>query len=108
MVCRSILPSWFLELTFNSVKDYDDYIARLKKVPLAFQQITDDMSIGMDDHREPPAYLMEKALAEVNAIANQKPQDGPLISQCESFRLLFRRPNRRVSRRNCFRRSPGR
>jgi uncharacterized protein (DUF885 family) len=48
------LPQLVPQLTFASEKDYDDYITRLKKVPLAFQQITDDMSIGMDDHREPP------------------------------------------------------
>jgi uncharacterized protein (DUF885 family) len=72
-------------LTFNSVKDYDDYIARLKTVPLAFQQITDDMSIGMDDHREPPAYLMEKVLAQLNAIANQKPEDGPFAQPLKKF-----------------------
>jgi uncharacterized protein (DUF885 family) len=71
------LPQLVPQLTFNTVKDYDDYIARLKKVPLAFQQITDDMSIGMDDHREPPAYLMEKVLEQVNTLANQKPEDGP-------------------------------
>jgi uncharacterized protein (DUF885 family) len=79
------LPQLVPRLTFNSVKDYDDYIARLKKVPLAFQQITDDMSIGMDDHREPPAYLMEKVLAQVNAIANQKPEDGPFAQPLKKF-----------------------
>jgi uncharacterized protein (DUF885 family) len=79
------LPQLVPRLTFNSVKDYDDYIARLKKVPLAFQQITDDMSIGMEDHREPPAYLMEKALAQVNTIANQKPEDGPFAQPLKKF-----------------------
>jgi uncharacterized protein (DUF885 family) len=79
------LPQLVPRLTFNSVKDYDDYIARLKKVPLAFQQITDDMSLGMDDHREPPAYLMEKVLAQVNAIANQKPQDTPFALPAQKF-----------------------
>jgi uncharacterized protein (DUF885 family) len=79
------LPNLVSELTFNSVKDYDDYIARLKRVPLAFQQITDDMSIGMDDHREPPAYLMEKVLAQVNDIANQKPEDGPFAVPVRKF-----------------------
>jgi uncharacterized protein (DUF885 family) len=79
------LPQLVPQLTFSSVKDYDDYIARLKKVPLAFQQITDDMSIGMDDHREPPAYLMEKVLAQVNAIANQKPEDGPFAQPLKKF-----------------------
>jgi uncharacterized protein (DUF885 family) len=79
------LPQLVPRLTFNSVKDYDDYIVRLKNVPLAFQQITDDMSIGMDDHREPPAYLMEKVLAQVNAIANQKPEDGPFAQPLKKF-----------------------
>ena len=79
------LPQLVALLSFTSVKDYDDYIARLKKVPLAFQQVTDDMSIGMDDHREPPAYLMEKVLAQVNAIANQKPQDGPFAQPLKKF-----------------------
>jgi uncharacterized protein (DUF885 family) len=79
------LPQLVAQLSFTSVKDYDDYIARLKKVPLAFQQVTDDMSIGMDDHREPPAYLMEKVLAQVNAIANQKPEDGPFAQPLKKF-----------------------
>jgi len=26
----------------------------------------------MDDHREPPAYLMKRWLAQLNAIANQE------------------------------------
>ena len=79
------LPQLVPRLTFNSVKDYDDYIARLRKAPLAFQQLTDDMSIGIDDHREPPAYLMEKVLAQVNAIANQKPEDGPFAQPLKKF-----------------------
>ncbi len=79
------LPQLVAQLSFTSVKDYDDYIARLKKVPLAFQQVTDDMSIGMDDHREPPAYLMEKVLAQVNTIANQKPEDGPFAQPLKKF-----------------------
>jgi uncharacterized protein (DUF885 family) len=73
------------ELPVNQFKDYDDYISRLKKVPLAFQQTTDNMSIGMDDHREPPAFLMEKVLQEVNNIVNQKPQDGAFALPVQKF-----------------------
>ena len=79
------LPELVSQLTFHSATDYDNYIARLKKVPLAFQQITDDMSIGMDDHREPPAYLMQKVLGQVNAIANEKPQDSPFAQPVQKF-----------------------
>ena len=79
------LPQLVPQLTFNSEKDYDDYISRLKKVPLAFQQITDNMSIGMDDHREPPAYLMQKVLVQVNSIAQEKPQDSPFALPAQKF-----------------------
>jgi uncharacterized protein (DUF885 family) len=79
------LPQLVPLLTFDSVKDYDDYITRLKKVPLAFQQTTDNMSIGMDDHREPPAYLMQKVVAQVNSIADDKPQDSPFALPVQKF-----------------------
>jgi len=79
------LPQLVPQLSFTSIKDYDDYISRLKKVPLAFQQTTDDMSIGIDDHREPPAYLMQKVLDQVNDIAKQKPQDGPFALPVQKF-----------------------
>ena len=79
------LPALVSQLTFRTVKNYDDYIARLKKVPLAFQQTTDNMSLGIDDHREPPAYLMEKALAQVTELAGQKPQDSPFAQPVQKF-----------------------
>jgi uncharacterized protein (DUF885 family) len=79
------LPQLVTELRFTSVKDYDDYIARLQKIPTAFRQVTDAMSIGIDDHREPPKYLLEKVLAQVNNIANKKPEDSPFALPLEKF-----------------------
>src|ERR1700733_11458763 len=43
------------------------------------------MSIGMEDRREPPAYLMEKVLTQVNTIANEKPQDSPFALPLKKF-----------------------
>jgi uncharacterized protein (DUF885 family) len=71
------LPELVTEISFDTRKDYDDYIERLKKVPTAFAQITDNMSIGMDDHRVPPQYLLQKVLVQVNAIASAKPEESP-------------------------------
>lgn len=79
------LPQLVSDLTFTSQQDYDDYIARLSKVPLAFSQVTDDMTIGMEDGREPPKYLLEKVLAQVNAIAAAKPEDSPFAAPLKSF-----------------------
>lgn len=79
------LPQLVGQLTFASVKDYDDYIARLKAAPLAFQQITDNMSIGTSDRREPPKYLLEKVLAQVNSIDGKKPEESPFAAPLSKF-----------------------
>jgi len=79
------LPQLVPQLSFTSVKDYDDYIARLTKVPTAFQQVTDNMLTGMDDHRVPPKYLLEKVLAQVNSLLAQKPEDSPFALPLKKF-----------------------
>ena len=78
-------PQLAAELSFKTVKDYDDWIARLHAIPHAFDQVTANMSIGMDDHRVPPKYLLQKALEQVNQIANQKPEDSPLALPLKNF-----------------------
>ena len=78
-------PQLVEQLSFVSVKDYDDWIARLHAMPKAFDQITTDMSIGMDDHRVPPKYLLEKTLEQVKELADQKPEDSPLAMPLKHF-----------------------
>jgi uncharacterized protein (DUF885 family) len=73
------------ELSFNDVKDYDDWIARLKAMPGAFDQVITNMSIGIDDHRVPPKFLLEKTLEQVKHLAGQKPEDSPLASPLTKF-----------------------
>lgn len=79
------LPQLVPQLSFANEKDYDDYIARLNKVPAAFRQITDNMMTGMDDHRVPPKYLLEKVLVQVNALLAQKPEDSPFARPLKKF-----------------------
>jgi uncharacterized protein (DUF885 family) len=82
---HSQYPRLVAELSFNTVKDYDDWIARLHALPHAFDQVTTNMEIGMDDHRVPPKYLLQKALEQVKQLANQKPEDSPLALPLKSF-----------------------
>jgi uncharacterized protein (DUF885 family) len=82
---QSSLPQMVSVLSFDSVKDYDDYISRLKKMPTAFQQITDNMMTGIDDQRVPPKYLLEKVLVQVNTIAQQKPEETPFARPLTKF-----------------------
>ncbi len=78
-------PRLVAQLSFTTVKDYDDWIARLKALPNAFDQVTTNMSIGMEDHRVPPKYLLEKALEQVKQLATQKPEESPLAMPLKKF-----------------------
>jgi len=78
-------PDLVAALSFTTVKDYDDWIARLHAMPEAFTQVTENMEIGMDDHRVPPRYLLEKTLGEVEQLAGQKPEDSPLALPLKKF-----------------------
>jgi uncharacterized protein (DUF885 family) len=72
-------------LQFDSVKDYDDYITRLTKVPAAFSQIMTNMQLGADEGRTPPQYLMEKVLVQTQTLANSKPEESPFTLPLKRF-----------------------
>ena len=79
------LPQLANRTTFDTVKDYDDYIARMKKVPVAFSQEMTDMQLGADEGRTPPQYLMEKVLAQVQTLAEQMSADSPFAQPLKKF-----------------------
>jgi len=78
-------PQLVAQLSFTTVKDYDDWIARLHAIPKAFEQTTQNMSIGVEDHRVPPKFLLEKALEQVKGMAHQKAEDSPLAMPLKKF-----------------------
>ncbi len=78
-------PELVRQLSFNSVKDYDDWIARLHAIPHAFDQVTEEMEIGMEEKRMPPKYLLEQTLTQVSELAHQKPEDSPLAMPLQHF-----------------------
>jgi uncharacterized protein (DUF885 family) len=78
-------PQLVARLSFKTAKDYDDWIARLHAIPHAFSQVTEDMSIGIEDKRTPPRYLIEKVLEQAQALAAQKPEDSPLALPLKHF-----------------------
>jgi uncharacterized protein (DUF885 family) len=79
------LPRMVDNLSFETVKDYDDYIARLKKIPTVFSQSMTNMQLGMDEHRVPPAYLLEKVVTQTETLAAQKPADSPFARPLRKF-----------------------
>jgi len=70
---------------FKSVKDYEDYISRLHKIPHAFDQTTANMRQGMADHLMPPRFLLEKVPPEVDDIANAAGVNSPFAKPLKEF-----------------------
>jgi uncharacterized protein (DUF885 family) len=71
------LPQLVDHTSFDTADDYDNYIARLAKIPAYFAQTMTNMQSGIDDNRTPPQYLIEKVLTQTQALAAQKPADTP-------------------------------
>jgi len=81
----SEFPRLVAQLSFTTVKDYDDWIARLHAIPKAFAQVSENMAIGIDDKRVPPKILLEETLDQVKQLANQTPEESPLALPLKSF-----------------------
>jgi uncharacterized protein (DUF885 family) len=67
------------------VKDYDDYIERLKKVPAQFSQVMTNLQLGVDEKRMPPKESLEKALVQTQGIADQKPAESVFAEPLKKF-----------------------
>jgi uncharacterized protein (DUF885 family) len=78
-------PSLVSETPFRSVKDYENYIARLHKLPRVFQQITANMRLGTRDHLIPPKDLLEKVVEQVQSIADDPEQANPFSQPAFKF-----------------------
>jgi uncharacterized protein (DUF885 family) len=79
------MPELVALLTFTSVKDYDDLVARYRHLPAAFAQTVDTMRKGMADGLMPPRFLLEKVADQAAAIASQKPEDSSFAEPLKSF-----------------------
>jgi uncharacterized protein (DUF885 family) len=53
---------------FDSVKHYDDYIARLNAIPTLMDQIVEVMRQGEKDKLMPPRYLLQKTVVQCRSI----------------------------------------
>lgn len=77
---------YLLTLTpFDTVTDYDNYIARLHQIPRAFEQITANMRQGMKDKLMPPKYLLEKVAAETDDLAGKTGEASPFAQPVRQF-----------------------
>jgi len=62
-----------LSVPFDSVKHYEDYIARLRQVPRVMDQVTGVLRAGMKDKLMPVRFLAEKIPAQCEGIIAADP-----------------------------------
>jgi uncharacterized protein (DUF885 family) len=62
-----------LSVPFDSVKHYEDYIARLHQIPHALAQTTEVLRAGMSDKLMPVRFLLEKLPVQCQGIIDADP-----------------------------------
>jgi uncharacterized protein (DUF885 family) len=72
-------------LSFNTAKDYDDYIVRLGKFPKTMNDTLANMRKGMANRLMPPKFLLEKVADQAANIANTAADKSPFAGPLEKM-----------------------
>lgn len=78
-------PGFISAIPFNNAKQYQDYIARLKQIPLILDQGIQLAKQGQKDGLIPPKYLLEKVAKQIDSIANPAGKDSVFASPLKQF-----------------------
>ena len=72
-------------LSFENVKDYEDYISRLKQIPRLFDQTIVQMRKGMAEGLMPPKILLDQVVTQADGIAKTDAEKSPFAHPFEKF-----------------------
>jgi uncharacterized protein (DUF885 family) len=67
-----------LAVPFDSVKEYEDYIARLHQIPQVFAETREVLQAGLKDNLMPVRFLLEKVPAQCDGVIKADPFLLPL------------------------------
>ena len=76
-------------LSFETVKDYDDYVARLKALPRLMDEVTIQMRKGMAEKVMPPKFLLEKVVTQAQGIAEKSAEASPFAMPLSKIPATF-------------------
>jgi uncharacterized protein (DUF885 family) len=79
------LPDLITITPFNTAKDYENYIARLKQIPRVFDQVTANLRQGMKDRLMPPRFLLEKVAPQADEVASKTGENSPFFDPLKKF-----------------------
>ncbi|HEY3818194.1 MAG TPA: DUF885 family protein [Polyangiaceae bacterium] len=72
-------------LPFTSVKDYDDYLTRLRTLPVVLDQVVVLMRAGMAKGLIPPKILLGKVAQQADDVAAAAPEASAFAAPLRSF-----------------------
>ncbi len=72
-------------LPFNTTKQYDDYLARLKQFPRVFDETIAVCELGRTDKLMPPKFLLEKVPGQARAIGTPAGEANVFASPLKKF-----------------------
>ncbi|MDC5666726.1 DUF885 domain-containing protein [Acinetobacter baumannii] len=78
-------PGFISSIPFNNAKQYQDYISRLKQIPLILEQGIQLAKQGQKDGLMPPKYLIEKVAKQIDSIATPAGADSVFASPLKQF-----------------------
>lgn len=82
-------PQLVALLSFETVKDYEDYVARLKALPRLMDQTVVQMRNGMAAGVMPPKFLLEKVVTQAEGITSKKPEESPFAMPLSKIPASF-------------------
>jgi uncharacterized protein (DUF885 family) len=70
---------------FRNVKDYQDYLSRLRQIPRVLDEAMGHMREGLRDRLMPPKYLLEKVSGQAQEIAGYPLDKSPFTEPLRRF-----------------------
>ncbi len=83
-------PQLVAALPFDTVKDYEDYIARLGQIPRVFDETMAMMRQGVKDKLMPPQFVLPKIVRQSRDIAAMKTLESPFAEPLKKFPATFK------------------
>ena len=78
----------------RTVKDYENYRARLGQIPRLLDEAMGHMRDGLRDHLMPPKYLLEKVAAQAQQVADAPLDKSSFTAPLRKFPDSFSSPDR--------------
>lgn len=79
----------------DSTKHYEDYLARLRKIPVVIDQTIEVLQQGKKDKLMPPKFLLDKTVEQCKNIANAAGEDSAFAQPVKQFPASVPEPDRK-------------